>query len=436
MAGPPPLSGRRGLLTSLILSRRGIASLAALALISWLFLWRPADSPADTAPSDEHGWSAQKLRNAWSWGGGAAQDEERNAPASTRPDPAGHAIEAGPPAQHNKEQQHAAPAAGRPKQVLYPVDFHRGTDHDDDDEPLILPVDHSSSASRPNDDDEGDAAARLPAPPPGSDSADDEAGLPAARPGWVRKPFGQAREGLSAVRAGKAGTAASAAHREGLLTSEEMDEMDARAEERMRLNGNGRSAGRRPAGAAQKAEEDDDEAFDDYEKEWVPAPDGDEAQSGTRLSPLNDVDDDDEFALADAPAVAVAAQDAAARAPLAAVAHKGAAAPDSSGPTADDASGAHAAAPAAHAPVPPPPVAPADDEPADKAAEPAGPALPKIGTGGRLGGGGIAHEKPPQRVGAGAKAGEVVAKEAGRRVGTGARPGAKGMGISRKVRRR
>ncbi|KWU43983.1 hypothetical protein RHOSPDRAFT_25949 [Rhodotorula sp. JG-1b] len=68
-------------------------------------------------------------------------------------------------------------------------------------------------------------------------------------------------------------------------------------------------------------------------------------------------------------------------------------------------------------------------------AAPAG-GKPKIGTGGRVVKplpGGDSAQKPakPQRVGGGEKAGKVVKQEAGKRVGTGARPGAKGMGMPR-----
>ncbi|GAA5987767.1 hypothetical protein JCM10908_007204 [Rhodotorula pacifica] len=60
---------------------------------------------------------------------------------------------------------------------------------------------------------------------------------------------------------------------------------------------------------------------------------------------------------------------------------------------------------------------------------------PKIGTGGRVvkpvpAGGDVAQKNAmPQRVGGGEKAGKIVKQEAGKRVGTGARPGAKGMGM-------
>lgn len=68
-------------------------------------------------------------------------------------------------------------------------------------------------------------------------------------------------------------------------------------------------------------------------------------------------------------------------------------------------------------------------------AAPAG-GKPKIGTGGRVvkplpGADSAPKPAKPQRVGGGEKAGKVVKQEAGKRVGTGARPGAKGMGMPR-----
>lgn len=61
---------------------------------------------------------------------------------------------------------------------------------------------------------------------------------------------------------------------------------------------------------------------------------------------------------------------------------------------------------------------------------------PKIGTGGRVvkplpGADSAPKPVKAQRVGGGEKAGKVVKQEAGKRVGTGARPGAKGMGMRR-----
>jgi hypothetical protein len=150
----------------------------------------------------------------------------------------------------------------------------------------------------------------------------------------------------------------------------------------------------------------------------------------------------DEMALADAPNMA-AMEDAAARAPMAALPAKsgeakegspqsGAAAP--AGAKVDS----HAAARVQEVAVP---GAPAKAAPAaNEKKQPLAGALSKpkkIGTGGRV----VKPEevdvaqKPAQRVGAGAKAGAVVQDEAGRRVGTGARPGAKGMGTRLRVRR-
>ncbi|BGO92102.1 hypothetical protein NBRC10512_000833 [Rhodotorula toruloides] len=172
----------------------------------------------------------------------------------------------------------------------------------------------------------------------------------------------------------------------------------------------------------------------------------------------NDFDDEmagsasfspDEMALADAPNMA-AMEDAAARAPMAALPAKSSEAKEES--TTSSQGGAvapagtkvdsHAASrvqesdaslePAKEAP------APAEEKKKPLAAV-AGPLSKpkKIGTGGRV----VKPEdveiapKPAQRVGAGAKAGAVVQEEAGRRVGTGARPGAKGMGTRRRLRR-
>ncbi|BGP00171.1 hypothetical protein RTBOTA2_003638 [Rhodotorula toruloides] len=175
----------------------------------------------------------------------------------------------------------------------------------------------------------------------------------------------------------------------------------------------------------------------------------------------NDFDDEmagsasfspDEMALADAPNMA-AMEDAAARAPMAALPAKWSEAKEDS--TTSSQGGAVAPAGAkgdSHAaarlqdsdsgsepPKEAPAAAAATEEKKKPLAAIAGPLSKpkKIGTGGRV----VKPEavevaqKPAQRVGAGAKAGAVVQEEAGRRVGTGARPGAKGMGTRRRVRR-
>lgn len=78
---------------------------------------------------------------------------------------------------------------------------------------------------------------------------------------------------------------------------------------------------------------------------------------------------------------------------------------------------------------------PAAEEVQDDLSAPAG-EKPKIGTGGRVvkplpGADSAPKPVKAQRVGGGEKAGKVVKQEAGKRVGTGARPGAKGMGMRR-----
>ncbi|GEM07869.1 branchpoint-bridging protein [Rhodotorula toruloides] len=155
----------------------------------------------------------------------------------------------------------------------------------------------------------------------------------------------------------------------------------------------------------------------------------------------------DEMALADAPNMA-AVEDAAARAPMAALPAKSSEAMDETS-TGSQSGGAaapvvarvdsHAAARVKDAdtrdePAKEAPAAAADDKKKPLAGIVGALSKPKkIGTGGRV----VqpadveAGQKPAQRVGAGAKAGAVVQQEAGRRVGTGARPGAKGMAAKR-----
>lgn len=172
--------------------------------------------------------------------------------------------------------------------------------------------------------------------------------------------------------------------------------------------------------------------------------DVDDVEAGTAHGTVEEADAD---LLADQPGLA-ALEDAAVRAPMAAIAQ-------ASHRETEDAAEAsegegHAAAPpaepaparheAAHAGTPEDDVgkgtaANAEDDALDANPAPGAP-RPQIGTGGRLGSGAAAADlKRPHRVGAGAKAGAVVKEEAGRRVGTGARPGAKGMG-TRRMRRR
>ncbi|GAA6048432.1 hypothetical protein JCM3770_003755 [Rhodotorula araucariae] len=207
--------------------------------------------------------------------------------------------------------------------------------------------------------------------------------------------------------------------------------------------GTGRGKSARPFGKAEAKADKGEPADGSSGAHYRPsAEDVDVEEAGTARGDADDAD-----LLADQPGVA-AQSDAAAHAPMAAVApaHKGAPAGHAEGGRGGQAAAdagaegaGHAAAKAEFArpppPRPPPAVPPADAADRDGALDdsfPVGAPRPKIGMGGRLGSGAAPVLKPANRVGAGAAAGAVVKEEAGRRVGTGARPGAKGMGARRR----
>ncbi|GAA5844406.1 hypothetical protein JCM9279_006290 [Rhodotorula babjevae] len=234
---------------------------------------------------------------------------------------------------------------------------------------------------------------------------------------------------------GKAGAGEGRGAKEGALAAVvETDEVDdeaglARAKAAQGTKKRPRPFGK-PAGAA--APPLDDLIDDTDSGSRASAADLASGTSPTRLDADDALDAD---LLADQPGLA-ALEDAAVRAPMAAIvpaAHR-----TDADESATDGEG-HAAAPVADAaPAKKPSSADADAAAAsssdddDAAAVPGaggvGAPRPQIGTGGRLGSGAAADLKPPTRVGAGEKAGALVKAEAGRRVGTGARPGAKGMG--------
>ncbi|BGP48921.1 hypothetical protein JCM10450v2_004800 [Rhodotorula kratochvilovae] len=182
-----------------------------------------------------------------------------------------------------------------------------------------------------------------------------------------------------------------------------------------RAKGKGKAA--RPfgqAGAAAAAEGDDDfEPVDgSYGEDYLPSVvEVDDDAAGTAHGDADEAD-----LLADMPGFA-AQGDAAARAPMAAVApaHKDASAGGAEEGATEGAG--HAAAKAEFARPPPPSVVDAADPDPPREDDAADVPRPKIGTGGRLGSGAVAELKPANRVGAGAMAGALVKEEAGRRVG-------------------
>ncbi|GAA5826523.1 hypothetical protein JCM11251_002410 [Rhodosporidiobolus azoricus] len=410
----------RHLLATLLTTRRGVVLLALFIGLVYL-LFRPSAStvsPVSTTPPKE-GYAAyvpQKLKEGWSsWRSGGLSDSAGDVLA-------GHAaggVRAGSQAALVEEELR--------KKEKEKVVWH------------LAPAGESPAPDEEAEEERGEDSS--------ASTADDDMFLSAEKAGLVQQEKEDARVDSVAAAERRPGAAGGKGRRpDGLLSPDELDSLDAAAEEERLASSNSHSSHRggsanSPDDSSSSSSPDplspdsdislphasssdfDEESYDDLE----------EIEGGDASSDFSP----EEAAEADAPSIA-AKEDARLRAPMAALS-KGKPLEDGAGEedeadegvreegekvkpvTVHKGKGAGAAAP--------PPAAVAPERPAGRPALNGG---KKVGTGGKLAKGDAAAVPPARGQGAagrGKAAGGVVKAEAGRRVGTGARPGAKGMGM-------
>ncbi|BGP16945.1 hypothetical protein JCM10213_007390 [Rhodosporidiobolus nylandii] len=418
------------ILSALVSTRRGVLLLAVVfGTLYVLFVYAPSSAALVGAGSGEGGVQ-ERLRQSWaSWRAAGGEEEVDGGKGG-----AGQVRQA---AQHTAKEWFVAPERDRS------AGGTEGGSREEQDDMFVHENERSSSSSDPSDED-GDERAR-------ADPNEANERLPRPKEkGKQARPFG--KDVPLPQRKPQAGTNPL----DGLLSSDELQSLDAEAEQRLASSHSHSSHDPSSPSPDESLTEHsssspsrpNDEDYD-YDAAWSGAADEEEGAPDEDYSP-------EEAAEADAPSLA-AQDDAALRAPMAALSGAGGAKKGEEGDEGADekaragggGSGGHAAAKlpgqgseadvdamGAKKPAPPPPPPPA--------AVPAKPAK-KVGTGGKLlagagANGGVTGDdgvkKPVQRVGAGEKAGAVVQAEAGRRVGTGARPGAKGMRVPKVERRR